>query len=274
MAGPAPITVESVYVALAAVMDPELDEPVTEMGFVEEIEVRGSEVRIAFRLPTYWCSPNFAFLMVEDVHAAVAALPGVDRVEVGLLDHLHGEEIVAAVREGRSFGEALGEAAGDVTLTELRRTFEDKAFQRRQEAVLLDLKSQGFDDDGIVTMCLSVFDHLDFVGAEARRRAPLYRALLVERGFVRSGGDRVFVMPDGTPIAAENLWAHLGQLRRVRINMEFSGALCRGLKEHRYKEAVREDGELTLVDFLPGSSASRTENAPRDNARQRPVQGG
>ena len=274
MAGPAPITAESVAAALTAVMDPELDEPVTEMGFVEEVEVRGSAVRIAFRLPTYWCSPNFAFLMVEDVHAAVAALPGVDRVEVDLLDHLHGEEIVAAVRDGRSFGEALGESAGDVSLAELRRTFEDKAFQRRQEAVLLDLKSQGFDDNGIVTMCLSVFDRLAFVGAEARRRAPLYRELLVKRGLVRSGSDRVFVMPDGTPIEAQNLWAHLGQLRRVRINMEFSGALCRGLKKHRYKEAVRQDGELTLVDFLPGASASRTENAPLENARQRPVQGG
>lgn len=269
-----PTTVEEVHAALAAVMDPELDEPVTEMGFVEAVEVADGAVRVAFRLPTYWCSPNFAFLMVEDVHKAVTALPGVRSVEVDLLDHLHGEEIAAAVREGRSFAEALGEAAGDADLIELRRTFEDKAFQRRQEAVLLDLRSQGFDDAGIASMCLSVFDRLRFVGAEARRRAPLYRALLVKRGLVRSGRDPVFVTLDGAPIPAAEMWAHLGRLRRVRINMEFSGALCRGLKQHRYKEAVREDGELTLIDFLPGASASRTQNAPPDRASRRPAQGG
>jgi hypothetical protein len=32
--------------------------------------------------------------------------------------------------------------------------------------------------------------------------------------------------------------------------MEFGGALCRGLKESRYKEVVQVDGEPTLVDFL------------------------
>lgn len=268
MTRPEAVTPDEVLAALAAVMDPELDEPVTEMGFVEDVTVaEGGVVRVAFRLPTYWCSPNFAFLMLEDVHKAAAALPGVTRVEVDLLDHLHAEEIVAAVREGRSFGEALGEAAGDVDLSELRRTFEDKAFQRRQEAVLLDLKGQGFADEAIVTMGLSVFDRLRFVGAEARRRAPLYRALLIRRGLVRAPNDPVFVTLEGTPIAAADLWGHLGQLRRVRINMEFSGALCRGLKEHRYKEAVRKDGELTLIDFLPGASTSRTDNAPHEKAR-------
>ena len=29
---------------------------------------------------------------------------------------------------------------------------------------------------------------------------------------------------------------YLGRLRAVRINMEFNGALCRGLKEARYRE--------------------------------------
>jgi len=39
---------------LGEVNDPELDEPITEMGFVERGEVKGDgSVEIDFRLPTY-----------------------------------------------------------------------------------------------------------------------------------------------------------------------------------------------------------------------------
>ncbi len=31
------------------------------------------------RLPTYFCAPNFAFLMVADAYDAVSAVPGVPR---------------------------------------------------------------------------------------------------------------------------------------------------------------------------------------------------
>ena len=34
--------------------------------------------------------------------------------------------------------------------------------------------------------------------------------------------------------------------------MEFNGALCRGLKDTRYKEMTVIDGEPTLVDFIIG----------------------
>jgi hypothetical protein len=46
--------------------------------------------------------------------------------------------------------------------------------------------------------------------------------------------------------------AHIADLRSVRINMEFNGALCRGLKHTRYKEMDMVDGEPTLVDFIIG----------------------
>ena len=47
--------------------------------------------------------------------------------------------------------------------------------------------------------------------------------------------------------------------------MEFNGALCRGLKEARYREKPPDESELTLVDFFaadrggsgPSSGASR-----------------
>ena len=37
---------------------------------------RAARCRAAVRLPTYWCSPNFAYLMVGDAHEALRGLPG------------------------------------------------------------------------------------------------------------------------------------------------------------------------------------------------------
>ncbi|MEM8852496.1 MAG: iron-sulfur cluster assembly protein [Pseudomonadota bacterium] len=244
----------AVDAALSRVMDPELDESITEMGFVEGVEIKGGAVTVLFRLPTYWCSPNFAFLMVEDIHAALRPVPGVTQVDVTLLDHLYAQEITDAVRDGRSFADAIGEDLAGDSLDEVRRTFEDKAFQRRQEAVLLDLKRQGMSDADIVAATLGDFDGFTFEDADAKTRAPLYRELLLHKGLAKRANDPAFVTLEGAPIPPDGLWGHLQTLRQVRINMEFGGALCRGLKTHRYKEATRQDGKLTLVDFLPEAS--------------------
>ena len=85
--------------ALDAVIDPELDEPITTLGFVVSLSVsdRG-DVAARLRLPTPQCAPNFAFLMVYDARRALCALPGVGEVSVVLDDHYTGEEINAAVK--------------------------------------------------------------------------------------------------------------------------------------------------------------------------------
>jgi metal-sulfur cluster biosynthetic enzyme len=42
--------------ALSGVRDPELDEPITELGFVSDLEVEDEAVYIRLRLPTYFCA--------------------------------------------------------------------------------------------------------------------------------------------------------------------------------------------------------------------------
>ncbi|MGY1682359.1 iron-sulfur cluster assembly protein, partial [Geodermatophilus sp. SYSU D01176] len=68
-----------VRTALGTVVDPELDEPITDLGFVRSVAVEGATVRVHLRLPTSFCAPNFAYLMASDAQDAVAALPGVER---------------------------------------------------------------------------------------------------------------------------------------------------------------------------------------------------
>ncbi|WP_414637698.1 iron-sulfur cluster assembly protein [Actinomycetospora sp.] len=55
-----------VWEALRAVRDPELDADVVSLDFVASVEVEGFAASVRPRLPTYFCAPNFAFLMVAD----------------------------------------------------------------------------------------------------------------------------------------------------------------------------------------------------------------
>ncbi|MFO1105926.1 MAG: iron-sulfur cluster assembly protein [Amaricoccus sp.] len=252
---------------LARVADPELDEPITAMGFVEEIGFDGDVVTVRFRLPTYWCSPNFAFLMAEGIVREVSSLPWVARVLVRLEDHMHADEVNAAVNDGRSFSDAFAALCDGADLGELQAKFDEKAFQRRQESVLLRLRALGWSDGDIVAMTVRQLDAVDFEGGEAEGQRPRYREALARRGLARWPGDLAFRTWQGEPIAADGLRAHLSVLRQVRISMEFNGALCRGLQGARYKEVAEIDGEPTLVDFMLG-------RMPRQRARQTSVSPG
>lgn len=254
-----------VWARLEEVPDPELDEPVTSMGFVELVTLgEGDRVEVDFRLPTYWCSPNFAFLMAEGIHREVSALPWVSRVVVRLHDHMFADQVNEGVNGGRRFRDIFRELSDGADLDELRAKFDEKAFQRRQEVVLLSLQARGLPPASIVAMTLGDLDRTVFQGEEDSAQAPRYRRLLVAKGLATEPGDLAFRTWQGTALSAEGLTAHLQQLRSVRVNMEFNGALCRGLKQARYKEhgePVTCDGEPTLVDFIRGRVPRRQADA-------------
>ena len=68
---------DEVWAALGTVLDPELDEPITDLDFVESCTVSADGVAtVGLRLPTFFCAPNFSFLMVADAYDAVSAVPG------------------------------------------------------------------------------------------------------------------------------------------------------------------------------------------------------
>ena len=57
--------------ALGTVMDPELDRSLVELGFARALARPDGHVTVELRLPTYWCAPNFVFLMAQDARDAV-----------------------------------------------------------------------------------------------------------------------------------------------------------------------------------------------------------
>jgi len=243
-----------VWRRLSAVTDPELDEPITDMGFVERLEVlRGTHVEVDFRLPTYWCSPNFAFLMADGIRRAALAPGWAQGATVRLLDHCFAEKVNAAVNGAQSFEAVFAELTEGADLTEVREKFREKAFLRRQEAVLLGLKAMGWSPAQITTMTLAELDAMPLTNQpEAAAQKPRYREILVADGLACLPDDPAFVTWQGDPLVAEGFGDHMMRLRAIRINMEFNGAMCRGLAATRYKEVDRSGEEPQLIDFILG----------------------
>lgn len=222
-----------VQACLATVMDPELDESVTELGFITEIVLLGDgEVHISFRLPTYFCAANFAFLMADDMRLAVLALPWVTRVKVSLGEHMYADAINQGVAEGAGFQAAFG-AESEGNLDALRRTFELKAFQRRQAALLQHLLDAGGDPETFMALDLDALEQLA-LNASGQQLVVRY----LERRAVAGGANEAFVDTFGVPLSAAALTTHLRDIKRVAINAEFNGALCRGLQAERFSEPV------------------------------------
>ena len=235
-----------VWTRLEGVTDPELDEAVTSLNFVTRADVDAQDcVHIEFRLPTYWCAANFAFLMADDMRRAAGALPWVKAVNVRLGEHMYADTINAGLAEGRSFQETFGaEADGD--LDDLRQTFLVKAFQRRQAALLTHLTWKGHDAGGIVALTIEALEalSLDTEGSELVRRYIERRAVV---GPLRADA-MAFIDAEGARLKPETLPTYLRNLRRVGVNAEFNSALCKGLL------AVRFDTE---TPFVPRSRHTR-----------------
>ncbi len=239
--------VSEVLARLATVNDPELDESVTELAFVTDVTVDGDgAVSVLFRLPTYWCAANFAFLMAEDMHDAVATLPWVTRVNVTLGEHMYSETINRGMEEKLSFQTAFGAEADD-SLARVRRTFLVKAFQRRQVVLGDHLIAAGHAPEALAVLTIAEL--------RACTNAPEGQALVqryLDRRAVPGPADDMspaFVDEHGQAVAPEAFRAHLRALRRVAVNVEFNGALCRGLLAARFNE-TRADDEPTLLDFI------------------------
>ena len=269
--------VAKVWSRLEAVADPELDESVTELGFVTGVEVDGAHVSIGFRLPTYWCAANFAYLMADDMRQAVAVLPWVKSITITLDEHMYAAEINRGVAAGRSFQQTFGsEANGEVE--DVRRIFLVKAFQRRQEALLVWLLAQGNEPAVLVRLSmadLSAFASTGTDDAKAQRLIARY----CERRFVVGrctdeadrGSEPAFIDAEGAPLNPAELGAYLRALRRVSVNAEFNGALCRGLLAARYGESCppAPTVEIKPVHFVrscdskPGGTFAPSREASR-----------
>ena len=129
---------DDAYAALGAVVDPELDEPITGLGFVRSLLITGRDVEVHLRLPTSFCAPNFAYLMASDAKDVLVALDWTDQVVVELDDHHDSDIINAGLAADAGYRATFGHEAED-NLDDLRLTFQRKAHTAAMERCLTQL---------------------------------------------------------------------------------------------------------------------------------------
>lgn len=232
------IRADEVRAKLDAVLDPELDESITALGFVDRVEVTAdSRVRIRLRLPTYWCAANFAFMIAVDARDRTRELDWVKEIDVELIDHYCAGEISRGVSEGRSFATSFaGEPAGD--LGELRALFRTKAFMRRQERMIRYLLSRGYAAAELVAMTVGDLETMPIDDDEGQRLRALYLEARRARRTASYRDALALVRSGGSALTAEGLLRYLAELRSVRVNMDFNGEFCRGLLRTRKENTL------------------------------------
>ncbi|MDQ3324592.1 MAG: iron-sulfur cluster assembly protein [Actinomycetota bacterium] len=216
-----------VLAALDAVRDPELDEPVTSLGFVASSTVSADGVAsVHLRLPTYFCAPNFAFLMVADAYDAVSKLDGVRRTEVVLDDHFASDAINEGVAARSGFAESFdGYATGE--LDELRADFVRKAVLAGTDRVCRPLLAAGKSAEDLAELTLG-----DAPPSPDRERLRSRRA---ELG-LPSGDDSPLLVDtrSGAAVGVDALPLHLRRARLTRVGVEANTGVCRGQLKARY----------------------------------------
>jgi len=218
---------EDLLRALETVRDPELDEPITSLGFVASCAVSpAGDAQVRLRLPTYFCAPNFAYLMVADAYDAVSALPGVHSTEVVLEDHFASDAINGGVAAQAGFARAFdGEAVGE--LHQLRADFLRKAVMAGTDQVCRPLLAAGTDPAALLAMTLGELPPSRPLARLRERRAEL----------ALPAGDDAPLLIDpatGLPVGPDAVPLHLRRAKVTRISIEANAGICRGMLAHRY----------------------------------------
>ena len=224
--------------ALDVVIDPELDEPITDLGFVRSVSITGDRLEVHLRLPTSFCAPNFAYLMASDAKDALVDLAGGGEVVVELDDHHDSGIINRGLAANAGYrGTFLHEA--DQDLEELRAMFRRKAHTAALERCLTALLRADPDlgEEHVGRVVLGDLPDDAKTAALVRRREAL--------GLDAHPLSPVLVDEHGQRFADSDLLMAFRRARSTRISIDGNAHFCRGLLRTRY----------------PGSGADQTARA-------------
>jgi metal-sulfur cluster biosynthetic enzyme len=241
---------EIAYAALGAVVDPELDEPITTLGFVRSLLVSpGGNVKVHLRLPTSFCAPNFAYLMASDAKDALTNLNWTRRVVVELDDHHDSAIINAGLAADAGYCGTFGHEAEE-SLDELRETFRRKAHTAAMERCLTALlrTDPQLSESSLGDVRLG--DLPDGATTDALLRSR--RAL----GLPTQSNALVMVDHHGRGYASDDVPLALRRARSTRISIEGNAHFCRGLLRTRY-------GDADANTFIPLTTLMTKEGALR-----------
>jgi len=245
-------TREAVRERLDRVTDPELDESIVDLNYIDSIEFEDGTVTVRFTLPTAWCSPAFAWMMAVDARDEVESLPSVRRARIVLQEHLHDEEINSGVNDRLSFDETFPDADGDIDA--VRADLDEKTCLARQYDAVEALLEAGLDGETIAALRVEdvesdpsapeakagedrsyvVYCQHGTVGVSVPAE-PIDRYLEKAHmtGRVSDSSDRCFTTPDRKPIDESTFDLVHRRARSARINMSSQGGICDELRKSR-----------------------------------------
>jgi metal-sulfur cluster biosynthetic enzyme len=219
--------------ALSGVRDPELDEPITDLGFISELEVEDGAASVRLRLPTFFCAPNFAYLMVADAREALLSTPGIERANVVLDGHYASGEINGGINGDLGFDNAFPDETESPNLEELRTIFRRKSFVARQEQLCRELLAEDHVPEDLAGMIIGDVPASSLLEKYLERR--------IELGLDTSNDAPLLVDPDGKRVPEAAVIQHLRHARTVRVSIEGNAELCKGLLATRYNLSDSEE---------------------------------
>ena len=221
---------------LKTVFDPELDESIVDLGFISNIEIKPNfHVSIELKLPTYFCSANFAWIMCYDSKKAIEKLSWVLDVEVELVDHFVMNKVNKGLKNNETFSSIFGaNKANDIT--KLRIKFDKKAYLNRQSLLIQFLRKKNLLDSEIVNMTL---DNLTifaskFYDDEFNKNLRRYKTLKEKLIKNKKNINFAFLDLDGSKIHENNLLEYLRTLRRTTGSITANSEMCKILMKERY----------------------------------------
>ncbi|KQU06642.1 metal-sulfur cluster biosynthetic enzyme [Rhodococcus sp. Leaf7] len=225
--------VDSAIDALGAVIDPELDEPITDLDFVESVTVSDDrDVVVHLRLPTSFCAPNFAYLMASDAKDVLLGLEWTRTVTVELDGHHDSPIINAGLAADAGYRGTFAHEAQD-DLEELRTTFLRKAHVAAMERCLTGVMKAdpGRRMQDMGTVRLQELPDDDATRALMSRRRSI--------GLGTAPDSLVMVDHTGAPYAEIDVPLALRRARSTRISIDGNAHFCRGLLRTRYDDPDR-----------------------------------
>ncbi|MFZ3573414.1 iron-sulfur cluster assembly protein [Streptomyces sp. BH097] len=227
----------SARTALDAVLDPELDEPITDLGFVSSVTVTpDGALTVRLRLPTSFCSPNFAYLMASDSKDALTALPWTRDVVVLLDDHHDSDLINQGLAADAGYRGTFG-AEAEKDLEALRLTFRRKAHSAAMERALTRLLRENPDltEEDLHDVVLGDLPDAATSAALLRRREAL--------GLGVAPSDPALVDEEGRRVPRGEIPLRLRFARAVRVSIDGNAHFCRGLLRTRYPQSAADPSQ-------------------------------
>lgn len=220
------------------VLDPELDASVAELGFANITSIEDTCVTIELRLPTFFCSANFAWIMCSDAKVAVEKLYWVTDAKIVLLDHFAMKKINHGVQHGLSFDEVFGLSKVE-NFEKMRIAFKEKAFAKRQAELLNALRKLKIDHERICSLSVPQLRLLKNKAKSQTEFSELIERYLDIRLEIFEKGklpEFAITRTNGSPLDQDEVLDYLREVRRISGSILANGEMCRILMKERYSD--------------------------------------